>query len=179
MKYVNEVAASPIRRRTPPDMRLRTYVVVPLLGIPAYVSGFMAHQYDVSAIAVCVLIIFFMVNHGIDRGYQFAADEGWMYQRPKGWRWFFRRLPWYAIRHEDASRIEAIFGADGVIKSRFMPFEFVLIYGKSGRSGDNIVIYPAAFKDREIKAFLIDFWMRRPELFSEEIVEYIHSDHSI
>jgi hypothetical protein len=130
-------------------------------------------------VAVVVLLLFFLVNHGMDWGYQFAVDDERMYQRPKGWRWFFRRLPWYTIRFQDVSRVEAIHGSEAALKARFFPFEFILIYGRTGAQGDNVVVHPAAFRDRSVKEFLRLFDSRRPGLLPPEVEEYMNSDQAI
>lgn len=176
---VETVTAPRIKRRVPTDMRVRTVIALFMFLPGIYVSAFMAHQYDVTAVASLVLALFFLVNHALDWGYQFAFDETRMYQRAKGWRWFFRRLPWYAISYDEVSRIEAVFGADGGMKRRFFAFEFILIYGRSGRDGDNVVIYPPAFHERAIKDFLLLLYEKRPTLFPAEVIEYMNSETAL
>lgn len=176
---VETVTAPRIKRRIPTDIRVRTYVVLSIFLPCIYVFTFMARRYDATLFLFFVLCVFFLVNHALDWGYQFAFDEMRMYQRAKGWRWFFRRLPWYAIRFEEVRRIETIFGADDGVKQRFFPFEFILIYGRTNRDGDNIVIYPPAFQVRAIKDFLLLLHGKRPELFPEEVIEFMHSDRQL
>jgi hypothetical protein len=176
---VEIVTAPCIKRRLPTEIRIRTCVAL-LMFLPGlYLATFKTHQLDVSLLAATVLAFFFLINHGMDWGYQLAFDETRMYQRPKGWRWFFRRLPWYAITYDEVSRIETIFGADGGMKRRFFAFEFILIYGRSGRDGDNVVIYPPAFRDRDIKDFLLLLYAKKPELFPAEVVDYMNSDAAL
>lgn len=177
---VETVTAPRIKRRVPTEIRIRTVIVL-LIAIPVILAAvFQTHQYDFAVFfAAITLIPFFLVNHVLDWGYQFAFDEHRMYQRPKGWRWFFRRFPWYAIGYDEVARIETIFGADGAAKRHFFPFEFVLVYGRSGRDGDNIVIYPPAFQDRAIKDFLHLLHGKRPELFPDEVVDYMNSDRPL
>ncbi len=71
----------------------RTFIMVPIALFILSVSIFQTRQIEVTAFVLAVLGLFFVVNHGIDWGYQFAFDDERMYQRPKGWRWFLRRLP--------------------------------------------------------------------------------------
>jgi hypothetical protein len=169
------VIAPRIKRRVPTEIRIRTYVVLAIFLPCIYAAIFWTKQLDATLLFIGILCIFFLVNHALDWGYQFAFDKERMYQRPKGWRWFFRRLPWYAIRYEDVRRIETIFGADGAAKRQFFPFEFILIYGRTNRDGDNIVIYPPAFQDRAIKDFLLSLYEKRPELFPDDVIDFMHS----
>ncbi len=60
-----------------------------------------------------------------------------------------------------------------------MPFEFILVYGKSGYQRDNIVIYPPAFKDRAVKDFLLLLYEKRPEIFTDDVVEYMNSPNPL
>jgi hypothetical protein len=176
---IDEVTAPKLKRRFPIDMRIRTYIVVVISSLIILTAVFKTNQIDVAAFFLLVMTLFFLVNHGLDWGYQFAFDDLRMYQRPKGWRWFFRRLRWYSVAYKDISRIETIFGADGAVKSRFFPFEFILIYGKSGADGDNVVLYPPSFPDSDIKGFLEFLYAKRPELFPQEVIDYMHSDRGL
>lgn len=176
---VESTSAPKLKRRTPPEIRVRTLVVVPLFAF--IIGGAILQDQQVfgAAIAVSVLGLFFLVNHGMDGGYQFAFDENRMYQRPKGWRWFFRRLPWYAIRFDEVSRVEAIHGSDADLKAKFFPFEFILIYGRTGAQGDNVVVYPPAFRDRSVKEFLRLFESRRPGKLPDQVIDYMNSDRPL
>ena len=120
---VETTSALRLKRRTPPEIRIRTYIVVPIYLFIVSVSTFKTHQYDFTAMTTAVLALFLFVNQGMDWGYQFAFDQKCMYQRPKGWRWFFRRLPWYRICFDEVSRVESIYAGDSALKARFFPFE--------------------------------------------------------
>lgn len=177
---LDRVAAPRLKRQFPIDMRIRTFVIVIIFVFIAFASITKAQDYLFPLyITLLCLVPFFTVNHGLDWGYQFAFDDLRMYQRPKGWRWFFRRLRWSSVAYKDISRIETIFGADGAVKSRFFPFEFILIYGKTGLDGDNVVLYPPSFPDKEIKRFLEFLYDKRPELFPQEVIDYMHSERGL
>ncbi len=74
------------------------------------------------------------------------------------------------------ARVEAIYGSDAGLKARFFPFEFILIYGRTGAQGDNVVIYPPAFRDRSVKEFLHLFDSKCPGKLPNEVVDYMNSD---
>lgn len=174
---IDKVIAPHLKRRFPPEIRIRTYIVVLIFVFVSSASIIKAHDYFFPFYLTAIgLLPFFLVNHALDWGYQLASDRDRIYQRPKGWRWFFRRLPWYSIRYDEVRKIETIFGSEAAAKRHFFPFEFILVYGKTGAQGDNIVIHPPSFMDREIKAFLIDFYTQHPEIFPQDVIEYMHSD---
>jgi hypothetical protein len=115
-----------VKRRIPPEILVRTLIIVPLSFFVLTGSLFETHQYGFSTMIIAVIMLFFFVNYGFDWGYQLSFDTIRMYQRPKGWRWLFGRLPWHSIRFDEVSRVEAIFGADATLKARFFNFEFIL-----------------------------------------------------
>lgn len=172
---VEHTNAPRIHRRSPPEIRIRSCIVLPIYFFIVSVSTFKTHQYGFTLMTTAVLGLFLLLNQGMDRGYQFAFDDERMYQRPKGWRWVFRRLPWYTIRFDDVSHVEAIHGAEASLKAKFFPFEFILIYGRTGAQGDNIVVHPPAFRDNSIKDFLHLFDKRLPSKLPEDVIEYMNS----
>ena len=78
-------------RRFPIEIRVRTYIIIPIYLLIVSTALFKTHQPGFALLMTAILGLFFIVNHGIDWGYQFAYDDKRVYQRPKGWRWFFRR----------------------------------------------------------------------------------------
>jgi hypothetical protein len=176
---VETTSAPKLKRRTPPEIRVRTYIVVPLFAFIIGGALLQDRQFLGAALALAVLGLFFVVNHGMDRGYQLAFDDEQMYQRPKGWRWPFRRRPWYAIRFDEVSRVEAIHGADAGLKAKFFPFEFILIYGRTGAPGDNVVIHPPAFHDGSVKEFLHLFDSKCPRKLPSQVIEYMNSEQPL
>jgi hypothetical protein len=172
---IENASAPTLKRRTPPAIRIRTYIIIPIVLFVLSASIFKTRQLGITAFVLAVLGLFFVVNQGIDAGYQFAFDDKRMYQRPKGWRWFFRRLPWYAISFNEVSRVDAIYGADAAIKAQFSPFEFILIYGRTGAEGDNVVIYPPAFHENSVKDFLRVFDNRCPGKLPDTVIDYLNS----
>lgn len=176
---VEHTSAPRVRRRSPPEIRIRTYIVVLIYLFIVSISTFKTHQYGFTLMMTIILGLFLVVNQGMDWGYQFAFDDERMYQRPKGWRWFFGRLRWYTIRFDEVSRVEAIHGADAGLKAKFFPFEFILIYGRTGAQGDNVVIYPPAFRENSIKEFLCLFDGKLPGKLPDDVVAYMNSDRPL
>lgn len=173
----DNVTAERIKRQIPQEIRIRTYVVIPVFLFVASAAVFKVHDYVFPFyLALLTLLPFFTVNHALDWGYQFAFDDNQVYQRAKGWRWFFRRLPWYVIRYDDMSRIETIFAHESGLKRHFVPFDFILIYARSGRDGDNVVLYPPAFNGRSLVEFLDVLRSKRPELFPINVLEYMENE---
>ncbi|WP_164119059.1 hypothetical protein [Sphingorhabdus sp. Alg239-R122] len=118
------------------------------------------------------------ISYSIDRGYRLSWDDQRIYMRKWGYQSLFKRHAEHSIDYDDIHMMEGQYKGNAGAKSMFMPFEVLMLYSKTDPDAD-IWIYPPSLKDREVKDFLLFLYDRRPDIFPDYVVDYMHSDRAI
>lgn len=165
-------------RKTQPALLIMTMLLVPTTLFSVFVAGFNAGQWDVAGIAFFIVFGGLAILHLVDKGYELSADSHGIYMRDWGYKGPFLRHSERRMSYDEIVSIEGKFNGDAESKSMFMPFEFLELRSSNQNTKD-IWIFPPAFRDEDIKELLSLLYEKRPDIFPDYAIRYMHSDRPL
>ena len=110
----------------------------------------------------------------LDRGYKVSYDDRAVYQRPLGVTRRLGFLPEQMIAYQDIGSIQGDPGR--MIQFGIMPFSYVRVYRRGWDGEELFWLSPFCLDRRELKALLWFIHAKRPDAFSQEVIDYMNND---
>ena len=112
-----------------------------------------------------------------DKGYRISYDDEAVYLRPDGLTLRLSFHPERVMRYDD---IDVVAGDPGkLINFGIMPFEFIRLYRKNWDGAELFMISPFFLHHDEMKALIQLIHDKRPETFSQDVLDYLVSDRRL
>ena len=112
-----------------------------------------------------------------DKGYRISYDDDAVYHRPHGLTLKLGYPPERAMRYAD---IDVVAGDPGrIINFGIMPFEFIRLYRKNWDGAELFMVSPFFLHHDEMKALIQLIHDKRPETFSQDVLDYLASDRRL
>jgi hypothetical protein len=167
-----------LRRKMQPAVLFLMIFVIIASTIIFVGAGLKAQRWDVAIGMPALGLVGLMFNYLSDRGYSISYDEDRIYARDWGFRRWFQRCSEHSMLYSEIVTLEGKFKGMAGTKIQFAPFEFLELQSSNELSKE-IWIYPPAFPDSDIKAFLNILHERRPDLFPDYVLQYMRSNKSL
>ena len=161
-----------LRRKIRSNRLAMMTILVPCFFVTFYALFFITHQIGLGFILLLTLPGMFALLILSDLSYKISYSSRDISMYKAGVGNLLRSTPSECILLSNIDYISDTFAGDEAIKSRFMPFDLIVIDGKNS---DNvpILVYIDSFKKSSVVDFLIFLRKLKPELMSPRLLSVI------
>jgi hypothetical protein len=131
------------------------------------------------AVAFIVFLFFPACGYLVyaDKGYRISYDDDAVYHRPDGLTLKLTYQAEQIMRYED---IDVICGDPGrLINFGIMPFEFIRLCRKGWDGEELFIITPFLLYHEEMKELIWFLYEKRPDAFTQDVIDYLNSDQRL
>jgi hypothetical protein len=121
-----------------------------------------------------VLFLGASVQVYINKGYRLSYDREAIYFRPDGVTWKLTYRDDWVLRFEDIDKLIAECG-----QSNIQPFEFINLWRTTWDGVERFFVSRIFLKDAEIKEFLHFLFEKRPDIFPQDVIDYMNADQPL
>jgi hypothetical protein len=161
------------------DRQYEIPIKVPMLffGVTALLGAFLWIRdglWDAGLVIVIIFVLWWLLNVYPKRRYRIGWDNLRIYMREGG----FKRSDYFSIAFDEIKAIETGYDGSAGAKARFYPFDYIEMVSKYPCQKP-VVVHPPSLKDGQVKSMLLYMYGQRPELFPQDVIDYMHSDRPL
>jgi hypothetical protein len=150
-------------------------VIISLMAIPIIWGMSSSSKLILPGTVFFALFAFWwLLNVFPDRRYRIGWDNLRIYMREGR----FKRTDYYSIAFAEIKSITTAYDGNAGAKARFFPFDYIEIRSRF-RKQKSIIVHPPSLNDGQLKAMFLYMYEQRPDLFPEELVDFMHSDRPL
>lgn len=169
-----------LRQRTPPNITLNlvimggSHTVVLVYGVFSIGFHLLHGFWEVMITSTVLVFSVLYLQIRMAKGNLISYDDEAVYYRPDGMNWMFEYKPEKVMRYDD---IDIVCGDPGkIINFGIMPFEFIRLCRKNWDGEELFMISPFFLFHDEMKELIWFIYEKKPDAFSQEVIDYLNSD---
>lgn len=130
-------------------------------------------QYASAPIGFAFFAGWWFFNVHPDLNYRLGWDNLRIYEREGT----YRKRDYFSIAMADIVEMRTFFDGDDDIKARYYAFDAIELIPKPP-AATSIIIHPPSFNQGQVKSLLLYLHTKRPEIFPQDVIDYMNSDKS-
>lgn len=123
------------------------------------------------------LFILLIANVFVNMAYRVGWDGRYLAYRDWGLKSFFGNKE-FRVDAMDMTSLQGKYDGDTPMKRAFYEFDYINVQAK-GLKGKRIWLHPMSLDELRLKLVLNEIYRLRPDIFSQNIIEYIGSDRNM